>query len=146
MLSPPLLIPISVFVFLAKIRRVVEEIKACIASSRFKKRVIVGLDNRIEELIDLFIEVPPQLLVVAILDSVKSSLYQAIDSSLGRRREQMNKKPPCNGLRGLDGDAVKLRTDFTVTEGGGDMDINFRLFSERLRRVLVLRKCGLSNY
>ncbi|KDO39924.1 hypothetical protein CISIN_1g048216mg [Citrus sinensis] len=40
------------------------------ASSSFKDRDTVGLDNRIEELLDLLIEGPPQLSVVAVLDSI----------------------------------------------------------------------------
>ncbi|KAK9212222.1 hypothetical protein WN943_001604 [Citrus x changshan-huyou] len=40
------------------------------ASSSFKDRDTVGLDNRMEELLDLLIEGPPQLSVVAVLDSI----------------------------------------------------------------------------
>ncbi|KAH9802540.1 NB-ARC domain-containing protein [Citrus sinensis] len=39
-------------------------------SSSSKSRDTVGLDDRMEELLDLLIEGPPQLLVVAILDSI----------------------------------------------------------------------------
>ncbi|KAK9209166.1 hypothetical protein WN944_001530 [Citrus x changshan-huyou] len=40
------------------------------ASSSFKNRDTVSLDNRMEELLDLLIEGPPQLSVVAVLDSI----------------------------------------------------------------------------
>ncbi|KAH9802524.1 hypothetical protein KPL71_001423 [Citrus sinensis] len=40
------------------------------ASSSFKNRDTMGLDNRMEELLDLLIEGPPQLSAVAVLDSI----------------------------------------------------------------------------
>ena len=40
------------------------------ASSSFKNRDTMGLDNKMEELLDLLIEGPPQLSVVAVLDSI----------------------------------------------------------------------------
>ncbi|KAH9680681.1 NB-ARC domain-containing protein [Citrus sinensis] len=40
------------------------------ASSSFKNRDTVSLDNRMEELLDLLIEGPPQLLAMAVLDSI----------------------------------------------------------------------------
>ena len=57
--------------------RIVDELKSFEAkasnfpaSSSFKNRDTVGLDNRMEELLDLLIEGPPQLSVVAVLDSI----------------------------------------------------------------------------
>ncbi|KAK9209151.1 hypothetical protein WN944_001515 [Citrus x changshan-huyou] len=106
----------------------------------------MGLNNRMEELIDLFIEVPPQLLVVAVLDSVKSSLYQAIDSSLGRRRERMNKKPPCGGLRGLDGDAVKTKK-YVFASAHSANYFNFVCYLETLvpSMTIILWQQGLQS-
>ncbi|KAH9802501.1 NB-ARC domain containing protein expressed [Citrus sinensis] len=57
--------------------RIIDELKSIeaeagnfLASSSSKNRDMVGLDDRMEELLDLLIEGPPQLSVVAILDSI----------------------------------------------------------------------------
>ncbi|KAK9212217.1 hypothetical protein WN943_001599 [Citrus x changshan-huyou] len=53
-----------------EVKSIEAEVGNFLASSSSKNRETVGLDDRMEELLDLLIEGPPQLSAVAILDSI----------------------------------------------------------------------------